>query len=297
MADRRALRTGEGVGCQHGDMAVHHLNCGTMEPPGTVWWVGRGDARRISGMVCHVVVVEGRDGLVLVDSGIGLADIDDPARRLGRQFVAAARPRLDRSEAAIEQVRRLGYRARDVRDVVVTHLDLDHAGGLADFPWARVHVYQAELDAALERATIHDRFRYRPAQWAHGPRWRPHVVDGEQWEGFACVRALDDGDPDVLLVPLLGHSHGHCGVAVRDGDRWLLHAGDAYFHHREVGGARRRCPVGLELFQRMVAVDDNARQHNQRRLRGLVAEVADETIDVFCAHDPVELDRSAAAGG
>ncbi len=57
--------------------------------------------------------------------------------------------------------------------------------------------------------------RYVAAQWAHGPRWQRHEVAGEDWFGFGAVTALDD---DVLLVPLRGHTRGHCGVAVRRPD-------------------------------------------------------------------------------
>lgn len=53
-------------------------------------------------------------------------------------------------------------------------------------------------------------------------------VSGDEWFGFGSVTVLDD---DVLLIPLQGHTRGHCGVAVRRADGgWLLHAGDSYFH-------------------------------------------------------------------
>jgi len=42
------------------------------------------------------------------------------------------------------------------------------------------------------------------------------------------VRALPGARDDVLLIPLPGHSRGHCGVAVKTGEGWLLHCGDAY---------------------------------------------------------------------
>ena len=47
-------------------MKVHHLNCGTMHPP-------RGPV-----CVCHVLLVETDNGLVLVDAGFGVDDCADP---------------------------------------------------------------------------------------------------------------------------------------------------------------------------------------------------------------------------
>ena len=92
---------------------------------------------------------------------------------------------------------------------------------------------------------------------------------------------------DVLLVPLRGHTHGHCGVAVKDGEQWLLHAGDAYFFHGEKD-TPRTCPPGLRAFQSLVQVDGRARHHNQDRLRHLQSERRPD-LTIFSAHDAVEL--------
>ncbi len=203
---------------------IRHLNCATLRPLGS--FGGRVAPPRI---VAHCLLVERADGLTLVDSGFGRDDVARPAR-LGRPFVAALRPDLVEAETAAAQVVALGHRVEDVTDIVLTHLDLDHAGGLPDFPHARIHVYGAELDAAL-RPTFRERARYVAGQWAHGPQWVRHEVAGDDWFGFEAVTALHpSADDDVLLVPLHGHTRGHCGVAVRrPGGGWLLHAGDAYF--------------------------------------------------------------------
>src|SRR3546814_3596661 len=42
--------------------------------------------------------------------------------------------------------------------------------------------------------------------WAHGPKWQTHSIAGERWNGFDAVRALGDGDDEILLVPLAGHT-------------------------------------------------------------------------------------------
>lgn len=168
-----------------------------------------------------------------------------------------------------------------------THLDLDHAGGLGDFPGAQVHVYKTELDAALTRSNFRERDRYIPAQWAHGPKWSPREVTGESWFGFDAVRALPGTDEEVLLVPLTGHTRGHCGVAVRTDRGWLLHCGDAYFFRGEMD-AEPHCPIGLSLFQSLLQMHGPSRLANQRRLRELKQAHGGE-VTLFSAHDPVEL--------
>ncbi len=264
-------------------MTIHHLNCATLRPLGSF-----GGRVVPPAMVAHCLLVERPDGLTLVDTGFGTADVADP-HRLGRPFVGVLRPALDPAETALAQLERLGYAAGDVSDIVLTHLDLDHAGGIGDFPRAEVHVFRDELDAATH-PTLRERARYVRAQWAHGPRWVRHEAHGDDWFGFTSVTALGD---DVLLVPLRGHTRGHCGVAVRTADGgWLLHAGDSYFD----GGEKHTPPTarpGLKAFQTLMAVDNLARRHNQERLRELWARHSAE-VTIFSAHDP---DEYAALAG
>jgi glyoxylase-like metal-dependent hydrolase (beta-lactamase superfamily II) len=264
-------------------VTVHHLNCASLDPACGWLAAARGAP---PGLVCHCLLVETRHGLVLVDTGLGTRDVADRAS-LGRSFRWSMRPRLDGGETALAQVQARGYQARDVQHIVVTHLDLDHAGGLADFPHATVHVHHAE-HAAAHRPSWRERLRYLPAQWAHQPRWQLHRPDGEGWLGLGSVCAIPGLDDDILLVPLPGHTRGHSAVAVRQpGGRWLVHGGDAYFSRGELE-TPRRCPPGLRLLQTLVEVDRRQRFANQARLRTLAAERAGE-VTLFCAHDPAEL--------
>ena len=257
-------------------MTIRHLNCATMRPLAT------------APMVAHCLLVERPEGLLLVDTGFGAADCADP-KRLGRPFRSVVRPVLDPAETAVAQVRALGHEPADVTDIALTHLDLDHVGGLADFPHARVHVFTDELEAALH-PTAREKARYLEVQRAHGPQWVRHDVPGDAWFGFETVTALGD---DVLLVPLQGHTRGHCGVAVRRPDGgWLLHAGDSYFHAGEKQTPPTP-PVTLRTFQVAMAVDNKQRVANQERLRELQRGHADE-VTIFSAHDPSEY--AALAG-
>jgi glyoxylase-like metal-dependent hydrolase (beta-lactamase superfamily II) len=244
-------------------------------------------------MVAHCLLVEGDTDLTLVDTGFGTADLAAPRQRLGGGFVRMMGPVLDPAETALAQVRAAGYDARDVRNIVLTHLDLDHAGGLGDFPEATVHVFADELEAATRRRSVKERNRYKSAQWAHDPHWLPHRVEGEDWLGFSAVPVLDD----VVLVPLRGHTRGHSAIGVRrPSGGWFLHAGDGYFHVGEKA-TPPSCPSGLALFQTFMQMDKRARLDNQARLRSLHAEhgpasgaPAEQTVTMFSAHDATEYD-------
>ncbi|HWU85856.1 MAG TPA: MBL fold metallo-hydrolase [Kofleriaceae bacterium] len=263
--------------------AVHHLNCATMCPvagfllgqPG----LGRGT------LVCHCLLVEtARDGLVLVDSGFGTREVEGTTRLSG-VFRRVAGPALDPAEPAIAQVRALGFDPKDVRHLVVTHLDLDHAGGLPDFPWAKVHLHAREHAAAMARSHVLERERYLTAHWHHGPTWEVYAEDGDTWRGLPAITKLRGLDADIGLVPMHGHTRGHSAVIVRTGDRWLVHAGDAYFHRATVEG-NGRAPLGLAAFERLMQRDGAQRRASAAALRQLREHYAD--LDLFCAHDHAE---------
>ncbi|MBK7977724.1 MAG: MBL fold metallo-hydrolase [Deltaproteobacteria bacterium] len=268
-------------------MKVHHLNCATLCPPAPGPLLN--PERK---MVCHCLLVETRDGLVLIDTGLGLDDVARPRARLGGTFVLLVGPKLDAAETAARQVEALGFQRKDVRHIVPTHLDLDHAGGLSDFPDAEVHVHDPEITAALKPLTRLERERYRAAQWAHGPRWDRRKLEGDHWFGFEAVRAVPGLGDEVLIVPTAGHTRGHAAIAVRTGDTWLLHCGDAYFYRGEMDPDRRRVTPLLDIFQRIVQVEGEARVRNQERLRILAREHAAQ-VRVMCAHDPLEFERFA----
>ncbi len=247
---------------------------------------GPGPAR----LVCHCLLVEtDRHGLVLVDTGLGIQDMRSPRPRLSRFFIALNRPAFVEEDTALRQIERLGFRGGDVRHIVLTHLDFDHAGGIEDFPDATVHVYGAELVAAMQRrGGLTGRGRYRPLQWDDDVRFRTYEPGGEAWFGFESVRHLEGLPPEIVMVPLIGHTWGHCGIAIRSGGGWALHAGDAYFYAQELDVAAPRCTPGLRFYQWMMEVDRSARLGNQERLRLLKRERGPE-IRIFCAHDVAEF--------
>ncbi len=270
-------------------MNTHHLNCGSMAPFGGRLVNGEGSLCSRARLVCHVVLVETSEGLVLVDTGLGARDFGPRGRR-HRQRLRLLGALLIPGEAAVHQIQRLGYSRNDVRHIILTHLDLDHAGGLADFPLAQVHVLADEYAAAMLPRTLIERARYNARTWEHSPRWVLHNPEGERWFGFECVRRIQGLPPEILLVPLAGHTRGHCAVAIDTPDGWLVHAGDAYFYAGEMNPHQPWCTPGLSVFQRLIPIDDYARRTNQARLRELVAQQGD-TVRVFSAHDPSEYER------
>jgi glyoxylase-like metal-dependent hydrolase (beta-lactamase superfamily II) len=270
-------------------MRIHHLNCGSHCPFGGALFDG--SSRGLLADICtHCLLIETGDSLVLVDTGYGLKDVRRTAgRRLPLTWPLLLNTRLRESDTAIRQVEALGYSPRDVRHIVLTHLDFDHAGGIEDFPEARIHVMASELEATrASRRGFVARQRYRPAMWDEVRDWRSYAGGGEAWFGFEAVRALDGLPADIVMVPLRGHTLGHAGVAIRSGDGWLLDAGDSFMHHGELDAVRPFCPLGLRAYQAIMSSDRGARLANQERLRALQRDHA-ESVTIFASHDSGQL--------
>ncbi|BAZ09264.1 beta-lactamase domain-containing protein [Calothrix sp. NIES-4071] len=272
-------------------MRIHHLNCGCMCPVGGALFDGFSRGLTAS-LVCHCLLIESNEGLVLIDTGFGQRDVRAPLSRLSFFFMNVNRIQFEQKYTARAQIEQLGFQASDVRHIVLTHLDFDHAGGLEDFPEATVHVMQAEIEAAQEQRGFISTQRYRPKQWDEVKNWKLYSAKGEAWYGFEAVRDLDGLPSSILMIPLAGHTRGHAGIAIETSDGWLLHAGDAYFYRDEVGTTKPNCTPGLRAYQWFMEVDRQTRLYNQSKLRTLSLAHSND-VRLFCSHDAIEFDTLA----
>ncbi|TXJ07181.1 MAG: MBL fold metallo-hydrolase [Acinetobacter sp.] len=268
-------------------MKIYHLNCGTLCPICERLINGTGSYRKAGKLVCHCLLIESHDKLVLVDTGLGIKDVQQPHHRLGRMFTHLFRPKLDLNETAYYQIKKLGFSPQDVTDIFPTHLDLDHVGGLADFPHATIHVYHQELLTALN-PSFKDQLRYRELQFSHQPKWQRYHTPHHDWFGLPAFNCSEQLGFELNMVPLVGHTLGHVGIAVKQDKQWLLHCGDAYFHRSQIG-EHNTMPKALELFEKQAQSDKNKRLATLQRLKQL--RHLHPEIQMFCAHDVVEFEQ------
>ncbi|WP_375001235.1 MBL fold metallo-hydrolase [Aeromicrobium sp. CTD01-1L150] len=252
-------------------MRIEHLVAGVLNPVS------------MPGTPAHVLLVHTDDGLILIDTGFGTADVLDPVTRIG-PIRRLLRPELDLRHTLVHQLRERGHTPGDVTHIVLTHLDLDHCGGLSDFPDAQVHTTADEHAAAVTAPDTLDKRRYRPAQLAHGPRFTLHEGRGDEWRfGLTGHQVL----PGVTIVPMPGHTRGHAAVAVESATGTVIHAGDATFDASTIGdhspqGRPLRRLQTVRAFEQVVGRDRRRIRANHRELRRL-ATLPD--VLVVPAHD------------
>jgi glyoxylase-like metal-dependent hydrolase (beta-lactamase superfamily II) len=166
--------------------------------------------------------------------------------RVGKLLYEA---RMERDQALRSRLPARGVALSDVRIVLITHLHVDHASAVSEFPAATFIVDRREWQAAADGGV---RQGYHSRQFDHAFDWRTVDYETEPVESFAGFpRSLDlFGDGSVRLVSTPGHTAGHQSVVLRCREREILVVGDAGYTARELTGEVRPLVVHDEHLRR-----------------------------------------------
>lgn len=163
-----------------------------------------GGSDRMIELPVPTFVIEHPKGLVLFDTGCHPEVAVDATGYWGR-IADYLQVKFAPELVVDEQLRNHGYRPEDIRFVVVSHLHLDHAGGLALFPNARFFIMKGELNYAYwpekrHRAAfkINDLMPTRRFDWVE--------LEGD-------TDLFEDGS--LLMMKTPGHTPGESSLRVR----------------------------------------------------------------------------------
>ena len=207
-------------------------------------------------------------GLVLIDTGLHPSVAVKPSENFGRVTLLAFRDlEMDSGQALPAQLRERGLEASAVKAVVMTHLHVDHASGISEFPGATFVVSRAEWDAATSQGQTHG---YVTRQFDHAFDYRLLEFDGPDASSFAgFARSFDlFGDGSVRTVYTPGHTLGHMSVLLRTARGEVLVAGDAMYLRRTLDDTH--LPYRTE--------DDHVFRRSLREIRQYATETPDALI-------------------
>jgi len=244
-----------------------HLNCGKLQREG---------GPEIS---CHCLLLVDDGKLILIDTGIGKKDVIDPEGRIGKEAINAFGFQFHMHLTAYQQVIALGFDPQSVEHCIISHLDADHIGGLADFPGATVHVSKTEWNGLMSGEP-----RYNQRLVDHHPNLKLYESFDENWNGFAAAKVEVGTVAAIKLIALPGHTLGHCGVAVETESESIFYTGDAYYLRDELFiSDHPAIPVSQQS-----AMDSEAQRMTATSIRDLMMR-EHSSLRIFGYHDPGEF--------
>ena len=228
---------------------------------GDLFPTGGGDRSEQIGMDYFVWAAISPERTFVIDTGFTAEE----AERRGR--TPLRRP--------AEALALVGVDAESGEDVILTHCHYDHIGTVDDFPNARLHIQESELQFASGRYMQNDSI-------AHS--FNAEEVTGLVRDVFSGRTVLHDGDKELaegLSIHLVGgHTGGNQVVRVRTARGWVVLASDAahYYDQLEDGA----------LFAIVFDVGRLVRGYERMH------ELGDSPEHLVPGHDPRVLQRYPA---
>ena len=276
---------------------LHPLLTGTMTGP-RAWFLretGRFAWRRAFGLgvkkeerlrapVPAFLVEHPGVGAILIDTGFHPSVAVKPKENLGRLSRFTLKDlEMEASQAVPAQLRARGMDAGDVKVVLMTHMHIDHASAISEFPEATFVLSSAEWEAATTQGEFHGYFK---RQFDHAFDYRLLDFEGagdmDSFSGFA--RSFDlFGDGSVRTVFTPGHTLGHTSVVLRTARGEVLVAGDAIYMRRTLDDTH--LPYRTE--------DDHVFRRSLREIQQYVKETPGAVV--IPGHDWEEWERLEAA--
>ena len=150
-------------------------------------------------------LIEHSKGLVLFDTGCAPEVAVDPEGYWGVATKFLTNIRFTKDQVVDQQVKLHGYQTSDVKYVVVSHLHLDHSGGIRLFPNATFLVMKGELPYAYwPDRKARNGFIFNDLAPTRGFDWKELAGDTDLF-----------GDGSLMMLKTAGHTPGECSLKVR----------------------------------------------------------------------------------
>ncbi len=246
-------------------MKLYAMSCGYLRCR-KVAFVPTADRSIVMDSPMPVYLITHPGGNVLFDTGPNPVVFDDPVKHWGG-VAKAMNPLGDKDSGIVAQLEKIGFRPRDVKYVVNSHLHSDHAGGNRFFPEATFFIQSKELECGKNPDSAEK--GYIRADW-DDDNLHYRAIDGE-------LDIYQDGA--LRIIPMVGHTPGHQVLLVR-----LKNQGAVVLSGDSV-------PCEENYVQSLVTrtnMDNDLALRSIGRLHQLVAA---EAAFLIHGHDPIQWER------
>jgi glyoxylase-like metal-dependent hydrolase (beta-lactamase superfamily II) len=223
------------------------------------------DLNRIKLATRNLLLVSGNKK-ILIDTGMG-GKFDEKLRGIYD---------IEQEDYSLEaSLKKAGFNADEITDVILTHLHFDHTGGsttlkdrklVPSFGNAKYHVSEKNFKWASE-----------PSDRDRGSYLRENFIPLAE-EGVLCFTDKDNFDDEIGFIEINGHTFGQNILKISDGSNTILYCADLF-------PLKSHIPLpyimGYDL-QPLVTLEEKKR---------ILPQAADEEWILFFEHDP----ESAAA--
>jgi N-acyl homoserine lactone hydrolase len=182
-------------------------------------------------------------GAILVDTGLHPSIGTDPQQNFGSLGARFGKPALGPGEDVPAQLRKRGLDPGEIPVVVMTHLHLDHASAISEFPNSTFVVSETEwrFAAGGSKPLLNG---YRRAHYDYAFDYRTVDFDRANINSYAGFGRTFDlfGDGSVRLAYTPGHSPGHISVIAHLAERDFVIGGDVVYMLAQLDGSEPAAP-------------------------------------------------------
>lgn len=180
-------------------MKVYFFKAGVLKSQKQFFTAGRGVGEPFDVPV-PFFLIEHNGEYLLFDTGNAYETVHNKHEHWGGA-VDAYNPVMTEDEWCVNAIQKVGVKAEDIKYVILSHLHLDHAGGVGHFPNAKYIVQRDELH-----------FAYVPDHYMKGAYIRKDFDKDVDW--FILNGYQDDdydvfGDGKIIIKFTPGHTPGH----------------------------------------------------------------------------------------
>jgi N-acyl homoserine lactone hydrolase len=185
------------------------------------------DKRWTEALPIYAWAIEHPEGVVVVDTGETAKSAEHGYFPRWHPYYRNVKTDVKPEEEIGPQLEEIGIKANEVRQVILTHMHTDHAGGLYHFPKSDIVIMKQAYDLAKGfRGMLRGFLPHRLPSWLS-----PTLIDLSN-EGYGpfpkSLKMTKAGD--IILVPTSGHTEAHISVILETPDVKYFFAGDTSYN-------------------------------------------------------------------